>query len=117
VANASEGGVVIHCAGGKDRTGLLTAFLLHLAGVGTDEIAQDYALSEERLRTRHEQWLAEAQSDEERERLQRMSQTPADSMKGVFEELERRYGSVEEFLRQAGLTDDELARARARLRD
>ena len=116
VADAPEGGVVIHCAGGKDRTGLLTAFLLHLAGVGTDEIAQDYALSEERLRTRHEQWLAQAQSEEERERLKRISQTPADSMKGVFEELERRYGSVEEFLRQAGLTDDELARARARLR-
>jgi hypothetical protein len=38
-------------------------------------------------------------------------------MKGVFEELERRYGSVEEFLRRAGLTDDELARARARLRN
>jgi protein-tyrosine phosphatase len=117
VANAPEGGVVIHCAGGKDRTGLLTAFLLHIAGVGTDEIAQDYALSEERLRSRHEQWLAQAQSDEERERLKRISQTPADSMKGVFEELERRYGSVEEFLRQAGLTDDELVRARARLRN
>jgi protein tyrosine/serine phosphatase len=117
VANASEGGVVIHCAGGKDRTGLLTAFLLHIAGVGTNEIAQDYALSEERLRTRHEEWLAKAQSEEERERVKRMSQTPADSMKGVFEELERRYGSVEEFLRRAGLTDDELARARARLRN
>jgi protein-tyrosine phosphatase len=117
VADAPEGGVVIHCAGGKDRTGLLTAFLLHLAGVGTDEIAQDYALSEERLRTRHEEWLAKAQSDEERERVKRMSQTPADSMKGVFEELERRYGSVDEFLRRGGLTDDELARARARLRD
>jgi protein-tyrosine phosphatase len=117
VADAPAGGVVIHCAGGKDRTGLLTAFLLHVAGVGTDEIAQDYALSEERLRTRHEQWLAQAESEEERERLQRISQTPADSMKGVFEELERRYGSVEEFLRQAGLTDDELARARSRLRN
>lgn len=116
VASAPEGGVVIHCAGGKDRTGLLTAFLLHLAGVGTDEIAQDYALSEERLRSRHEQWLAEAQSEEERERLQRISRTPADSIKGVFAELERRYGSVESFLRHAGLTDDELSQARARLR-
>src|SRR6185312_5621183 len=47
VANAPEGGVVIHCAGGKDRTGLVTALLLHLAGVGIDEIAGDYALSEE----------------------------------------------------------------------
>jgi protein-tyrosine phosphatase len=117
VANASEGGVVIHCAGGKDRTGLLTALLLHLAGVGIDEIAADYALSEERLRPRHEEWFAKAKSEEELERLKRMSQTPADSIKGVFEELERRYGSVEGYLRAAGLAEDDLARARARLRD
>jgi protein-tyrosine phosphatase len=116
VANAPDGGVVIHCAGGKDRTGLLTAFLLHLAGVGPEEIARDYALSEEKLRTRHERWLAEAESDEERERLRRIQQTPADSIKGVFEELGHRYGSVEGYLRHAGSTDDELERARARLR-
>ena len=30
---APEGGVVVHCMGGKDRTGLLTALVLHLAGV------------------------------------------------------------------------------------
>ena len=36
VAFAPEGGVVIHCVGGKDRTGLLAAFLLHLAGVPDD---------------------------------------------------------------------------------
>ena len=116
VANATEGGVVIHCAGGKDRTGLVTAFLLHLAGVESEEVARDYALSEERLRTRHEKWIAEAQSEEERERLKRMAQTPADSIKGVFAELERRYGSIEGYLRHAGLTNDELARARSRLR-
>jgi protein-tyrosine phosphatase len=116
VASAPAGGVVIHCAGGKDRTGLVTAFLLHLAGVATDEIAKDYALSEERLRTRHEKWIAEAQSEEERERLKRTAQTPADSIKGVFSELERRYGSVEGYLRHGGLTNEELSEARARLR-
>ena len=117
IANAPEGGVVIHCAGGKDRTGLLTAFLLHVAGVGIEEIAADYALSEERLRPRHEQWFAEAESEEELERLQRVAQTPAESIEGVFAELARRHGSVEGYLRDAGLTDDELDRARARLRD
>ncbi len=117
IANAPEGGVVVHCAGGKDRTGLLTALLLHVAGVDIDEIAADYALSEERLRPRHEQWFAEAETEEELERMKRMSQTPAASIKGVFEELERRYGSVGGYLRQAGLSDDELARARSRLRD
>ena len=117
VASAPEGGVVVHCAGGKDRTGLLTAFLLHLAGVDTDQIAADYALSEERLRPRHEDWLAKAETDEERERLERMLQTPAASIVGVFEELERRYGSVEGYLRDAGVSNEELALARARLRD
>jgi protein-tyrosine phosphatase len=116
VANAPEGGVVVHCAGGKDRTGLLTAFLLHVAGVPEGEIAADYALSEERLRPRHESWFAAAESEEELERLRRIAQTPAESILGVFRELELRYGGVEDYLRSVGVTDEELARVRARLR-
>lgn len=117
VANAPAGGVVIHCAGGKDRTGLLSAFLLHLAGVADEDIAADYALSEQRLRSRHEGWFAAAETDEELERLRRIAQTPAASMVGVFAELERRYGGVEPYLRAAGVTDAELALVRERLRD
>jgi protein tyrosine/serine phosphatase len=116
VANAPTGGVVIHCVGGKDRTGLLSAFLLHLAGVADVDIATDYALSEERLRPRHERWFEAAQSEEELERLRRIAQTPAASMLGVFAELERRYGGVESYLRGAGVTDGELELVRERLR-
>ena len=116
VARAPEGGVVVHCVGGKDRTGLLCAFLLHLAEVAIEDIAADYALSEERLRLRHEAWFAAAETEAELERLRRIYQTPAASMVGVFEELERRYGGLEEYLRSAGLSDEDLALARARLR-
>ncbi|HEV8601881.1 MAG TPA: tyrosine-protein phosphatase [Gaiellaceae bacterium] len=116
VARAPEGGVVVHCVGGKDRTGLLTAFLLHLAGVDVEQIADDYALSEERLRPRHEAWLAEAETEAERERLRRISQTPAASIVGLFDELERRYGTVEGYLRSGGASDEDLELARARLR-
>jgi protein tyrosine/serine phosphatase len=115
VARASEGAVVVHCVGGKDRTGLLTAFLLHLAGVPIEEIAADYSLSEERLRPRHDAWLAEASTDEERERVERIARTPAESMTGVFDELVRRYGSVEDYLRAAGLSEEDLELARRRL--
>jgi protein tyrosine/serine phosphatase len=117
VARAPEGGVVVHCVGGKDRTGLLCAFLLQLANVGIDEIAADYALSEERLQPRFELWLAEAETEAERERLRRISRTPAESMVGVFAELERRYGGATEFLRDAELGNEDLELARARLRD
>jgi protein-tyrosine phosphatase len=116
IANAPEGGVVVHCMGGKDRTGLVTALLLALAGVDDEQIAADYALSEERLRPRHELWFAEAETDVERKRLERIAQTPAASIVGVLQELERRYESVEGYLRTAGVSDDDLARARARLR-
>lgn len=116
VARAPEGGVVIHCVGGKDRTGLLVAFLLELAGVDRETIAADYALSEERLRPRHEAWFAAAESEEELARLRRIAQTPASAMRGVLDELERRYGGVEGYLRAAGLSDEELELARARLR-
>ena len=80
VARAPAGGVLVHCVGGKDRTGLLSAFLLGLAGVGIQEIAADYALSEERLRPRHEAWFEAAESDEQLARLQRIAQTPAGSL-------------------------------------
>lgn len=115
VANAPEGGVVVHCMGGKDRTGLVTALLLELAGVDNEQIAADYALSEERLQPRHELWFAEAETEAERKRLERIAQTPAASIVGVFQELERRYGSVEGYLRDSGVSEADLARARARL--
>ena len=116
VAEAPEGGVVIHCVGGKDRTGLLTALLLHVAGVPTEDIAADYALSEKRLRPRHDAWLTAAETEAERKRLERITQTPAQVITDLFDELERRYGSVEAYLRAAGVSDEDLSRARSRLR-
>jgi protein-tyrosine phosphatase len=117
VARAPEGAVVVHCHGGKDRTGLVTAFLLRLAGVSIPEIAADYSLSEQRLRTRHEAWFAAAADEAELARLHRIAATPESSMVGVLEELERRYGSIEGYLRAGGATGDDLERTRARLRD
>ncbi|WEW60544.1 hypothetical protein PRK78_006031 [Emydomyces testavorans] len=37
--------VLFHCAGGKDRTGVLTALILHIAGCAPDVIAREYTLT------------------------------------------------------------------------
>lgn len=37
-----EGPVVMHCHAGKDRTGLIVAFIHHALGVGHDDILSDY---------------------------------------------------------------------------
>lgn len=111
-----EGAVVVHCMGGKDRTGLVTAFLLDLAGVDHDAIGADYALSETRLRPRAERWIAEAGTEEERARLRRVAATPKDAIVAVLAELGRRYGGVEGYLLDAGMSGDEVALIRSRLR-
>lgn len=47
VARAQPGGVLFHCGGGRDRTGLLALLLLALLGVPAEVIAADYELSTE----------------------------------------------------------------------
>jgi hypothetical protein len=49
IAHASTGGVLFHCVGGRDRTGMIALLVLSLLGVGAPEIAHDYALTPERL--------------------------------------------------------------------
>ena len=115
IADAPPGGVVVHCQGGKDRTGLVVALLLSLAGVSKEEVAADYAISERNLVERQSAWEAEADDEAERERRRQIGRTPPEAMIGVLEELEARYGGVREFLLGAGATDDELDRAVARL--
>ncbi|MFG2695203.1 tyrosine-protein phosphatase [Kitasatospora sp. NPDC048407] len=50
VAHAREGGIVVHCGAGRDRTGLAALVLLALAGVEPAAIAEDYLLSAANLR-------------------------------------------------------------------
>ena len=38
---------LIHCAHGKDRTGVVCAVVLHVCGADVEAIASDYALSDE----------------------------------------------------------------------
>ncbi len=116
IAEAPDGAVLIHCAGGKDRTGLVVALLLSLAGVPRDEIAADYAISERNLAERTAEWLAQASDDEERDRIVRIAACPPEAMRGVLDELDRRYGGVREYLLAGGATNEELDRAAARLR-
>jgi len=117
VADAPEGGVLIHCMAGKDRTGLLTALLLRLAEVPIAEVAADYALSAERLLTWSTPWIEGAENEEERRRRARISQTPAPAMVAVLEELERRHRGVHGYLSAAGLEEGTAQRIRERLQD
>lgn len=115
VADA-DGPVVIHCMGGKDRTGLVAALLLRLAGVDRDTIGSDYALSGPNLAATLQEWLDQAPTERDRRRREKLSQTPADAMRRVVATIEERYGSVAAYLAAAGVSAAQLDALRARLR-
>ena len=51
-----DGALLVHCAAGKDRTGVLAALVLSVLGVADDDIAADYTLSADAM-TRRLAWL------------------------------------------------------------
>ena len=116
VGQAPEGAALVHCAGGVDRTGLVAALLLRLAGVAPAHIADDYATSETNWAPRTAVWIAEAEDEEEREFRHFLSRMPPEAMLGVLERLDAEHGGVAGYLRDSGIAGDDLELARARLR-
>jgi protein tyrosine/serine phosphatase len=113
---ASDCKVVIHCMGGRDRTGLAVALVLRVAGVAPGTIAEDHAESDGNWAPLLNQWLAEAKTPQELERRRRISAPAGTAMVDVLAELERRYGSVPEYLIAAGANDEAIREVRRRLR-
>ena len=105
----------IHCAGGRDRTGLACGMAQWLAGVEPDAIAADHALSDESWAPLNAAWLAEAEDEEERDRRRRVSVPAGRTLVDVLEEIERREG-IRNLLVGAGADEAALGRLVARLR-
>jgi protein tyrosine/serine phosphatase len=112
----ADGTVVVHCMGGKDRTGLVAGLLLRLGGVSLEELGRDYALSGPNLQGTLGTWLESAPDAVERARREKLSDTPARAMEQVVAEVERHYGDVAGYLRAAGLADEQIDQLRRRLR-
>ncbi len=111
----AEPPAAIHCAGGRDRTGIACGMALWLAGADRDAIAADHALSDESWAPHNADWLAQAQDDTERERRMRISEPAGRTLVEVLEEIERSEG-IRERLLGAGADEAALDRLVARLR-
>ena len=83
----------MHCAIGKDRTGVLVALLLDAAGVDHDEIVADYARSGERMAPIIERWMTNNPSSTMSEQLAAFTaMAPAETMVQVLDHLDDALG-------------------------
>ena len=116
VADSDPGqGVVVHCFAGKDRTGIIAALLLGVAGVPDEIVAADYAASGPGVEALSAPWFAKADSDEVLALRRRVVQAPHAAMAAVLAWLRADRGGADAYLRDAGLTDAQLERLRVRL--
>ena len=114
VANAPEGGVLVHCNVGKDRTGVVIALLLALAGVPDATIAEDYAVSEVYLRPLYQARARARGLDESI--LTEDNRSRPETMLGLLAHLQAVHQGVRAYLLAAGLAPGDLDRVRDRLR-
>ncbi|MFI7699021.1 tyrosine-protein phosphatase [Nonomuraea sp. NPDC049480] len=113
-----DGAALVHCAAGKDRTGVLVALALEVAGVTREAIVADYAATGERLELILERLRG---SDTYRGDL---DSRPADDHMPRVEYIEQfldvlagRFGGPMGWLTQHGWTEADTSALRARLRD
>jgi protein-tyrosine phosphatase len=116
IAEAPPGAVVVHCAAGKDRTGMIVALALRLADVAEEAIAADYAFTAGCLADRHREELAAAPDEPARQRLRMLHGCAPETILAMLRTVETRYGDVRGYLAAHGLSQHQVDRLRQRLR-
>ena len=108
---------LVHCAAGKDRTGVFIALLLSSLGVADNLVAEDYALTgilrPNRIDAYADRFLAAGRDPDIARAL---FESPAEAMLSMLEQLSEHYGGTQGYLRQeAGVTQEDLDAVRRNL--
>lgn len=111
IADAHAAPILVHCHAGKDRTGVVVALILRLAGVGIDDIADDYALSGVQLadmlaRDR----VSAVERGMDKVRAERLFTVRREAMEETLHCVDEALGGVATFLRGVGLDDERIQR-------
>lgn len=106
VIAAGQGGVLYHCSAGEDRTGVVTAVLVALAGAPDDIIVADHAesLNDEVLAARGFTGTAAIQR----------ALAPQHAMRQTLSMIRERWGGVDGYLLEAGASWNAIDAFRAR---
>jgi protein-tyrosine phosphatase len=112
----AHGAVLVHCAAGKDRTGVLVALALDAAGVDRKTIVGDYLATAERIDAIMARLISSSTYSAELEGHDPQQHAPvAGTMERLLELVDERFGGGAAWLAAHGLGDSDLQRLRRRL--
>ncbi|MHC5375338.1 tyrosine-protein phosphatase [Enterococcus sp. LJL120] len=105
----SQGAVLFHCSAGKDRTGIIAAFLLDLAGVSEADIIANYQLTHTYLKTNPTFTKSASGYPQE------MFYSLPSYMEELLSYLYQNYDSAENYLKTFGLSELAIENLREQL--
>jgi protein-tyrosine phosphatase len=112
-----DGGVLIHCAAGKDRTGILAALTHHVAGVSEDDIVADFLLTNDPGRfARRVPVMMQAMKEltgrsPTEDAVRTALGVEAHYLENAFRSIHERHGSVDAYLERVLGVDDNARQA------
>ena len=116
LADPASGSVVVHCAAGKDRTGVIVALALSLVGVKRPAVVADYALSGERISAIRDRLVATPLYSEDISRRTVDSMRPhAGNMERFLDRVDREYGGIHGLAMAVGVDEETVGRLGRRL--
>lgn len=110
ILSTSNDGVIYHCTAGKDRTGVISALLLSLAGVDKSDILMDYQISHSYL---HSMLMEFCMNNPD---ISADILTPKiEYMDNFLNMFYKKYHSVEEYLLYIGLYSNDINNLKQKL--
>jgi protein-tyrosine phosphatase len=112
-----QGAVLVHCAAGKDRTGVVVALALTAVGVRPQAVVADYAATGERTEAIIGRLRQSPTYAQDIDSVPAAAHRPrAETMAAFLEQMNARYGGVGQWLADHGLSAADLDLLRAKLR-
>jgi protein-tyrosine phosphatase len=112
----ADGAVLVHCAAGKDRTGVVVALALDAAGVDRATIVSDYVATRERIEAIMARLVSSATYRAELEGHDAQTHAPVPhTMERFLDLVDDRFGGSVAWLSDHGLGATDVARLRRRL--
>lgn len=114
VAQAEDATTLVHCAAGKDRTGVSIAMVLALLGAKRDDIVEDYLVTaqhEEQIQARFNRLFGERRAMLPAGYIA----TPVEAISGVLDTWDQHPGGAVGWFQRAGGTPQTIDRLRTTL--